>query len=266
MNPIISEWGDKQTLFYSFLRKRNKILTMIQANTSINRLPNCLSMDIKGERIFRFPNLFAKRDEYKQIDLFLTIRFNEHWYDLPGGRIRFGINGGQLTLKLENGEIPLDLIDLSGPFNLAVSVKRVKKDTTKGKKGVKVSAQGGEISQESEETAEYSDEISFIACQVTTKGTNTNPVWVFEEKQEERVLKGLLKSAKLATMNILAKPCVVRAEFDISNKNIQITDFEGIWFQNITPGKRITIDRMIVNALLKEVVQTHLSEQVLKDE
>ena len=239
---------------------------MIQANTSVNRLPDCLNMDIKGERIFRLPNPLAKRDEYKQINLFLTIQFNEHWLDLPGGRVRFGINGGQLTLKLENGEIPLDLLDLGGLLNLDVSIKRVKKDTKKGKKGVKVSAQGGEISQEDEESSEYSDEISFKTCQVTTKGTNMNPVWVFEEKQEERVLKGLLKSAKLATMNIRAKPCVIRAEFDILNKNIQITGFEGMWFRKITPERRITIDRMIVKFLLKEVVQTHLSEQVLKDE
>lgn len=243
---------------------------MIQANPSFDKLPNCLSMNIKGERkgehISRLLNPLAKRGEYRQIDLFLTIRFNEHWYDLPGGRIRFGINGGQLTLRLENGEIPLDLLDLSGPLNLEVSIKRTKKDTKKGKKGVKVSAQGGEVAQENEEASEYSDEISFTTCQVTTRGTSTNPVWVFEEKQEERVLKGLLKSIKLATMNILAKPCIIRAEFDISNKNIQITGSEGVWFQDIKPEKRITMDRLIVDRLLKEKFQSHLSEQVLKDE
>lgn len=239
---------------------------MIQANPSIDKLPNCLRMNIKGEHISRSLNPFAQRGEYEQINLFLTIQFNEHWQDLPGGRIRFGINGGQLTLRLENGEIPLELLDLSGPLNLEVSIKRAKKDTKKGKKGVKVSAQGGEIAQESEEASEYSDEISFTTCQVTTKGTSTNPVWVFEEKQEERVLKGLLKSTKLAMMNILARPYIIRAEFDTSNKNIQITGFGGIWFQDLKPGKRTTLDRLFANKYLDELIQPHLSEQVLKDE
>jgi hypothetical protein len=44
----------------------------------------------------------------RQIDLHLTINFDEQWESLKEGRIRFGLKGGELRLKLKNSEIPYD--------------------------------------------------------------------------------------------------------------------------------------------------------------
>ena len=152
---------------------------------------------------------------------------------------------------------------LCGSFNQEVSVKRTKKDGQKDKAGIKADVKVGikDLSSEREETSETSDEFQLVGYQVTTKGSDTEPAWVFEEKQGERVLKGLLKKTKLATMSITAKPCTVRARFEVSAKNVQLTDSERIWPFDITPAKRTTLDAAIVKLLLKEKIQPYLSKQ-----
>lgn len=63
-----------------------------------NRCPDCL-----------FINIEAFTNEYfspQQIELNLTICFNEQWEDLDIGRVKFGIRSGDFRISLRNAMIP----------------------------------------------------------------------------------------------------------------------------------------------------------------
>jgi hypothetical protein len=230
-----------------------------------NRCPDCLWMEIHSEAIQHSSfNPFSKQPS-NQIELHLTIQFNEQWCKLLAGRVKFGIKGGELRLKLDNGKIPPDSRDLCGSFNLEVPIKRGRKDAKEDKASFEIGSKGGKCSDDHKETSENVDEFEFIAFQVTTKGSDTEPAWVFEEKQGERVLKCLLKETKLATMSVTAKPCVVRAKFEVSAKDFQLTDAEGLW-SNLSPVRRTTVNEFLVRCFLKEKIQPYLSEQELRYE
>jgi hypothetical protein len=69
-----------------------------------------------------------------QIDLHITIIFNEQWESLKDGRIKFGLKGGELRLKLENGEIPYEYRKLSGSFKLSIPKKGKNRKLVKTKR------------------------------------------------------------------------------------------------------------------------------------
>jgi hypothetical protein len=54
----------------------------------------------------------------QQLDIHLSLNFNEHWEPLLGGRVKFGLQGGTLKLYLENCEIPVASRQLVGSFKL----------------------------------------------------------------------------------------------------------------------------------------------------
>ncbi|MBW4660305.1 MAG: hypothetical protein KME15_16645 [Drouetiella hepatica Uher 2000/2452] len=63
-----------------------------------NRCPDCLFLYLEG--------VMVKSASLQQVELRLTINFNEQWEDLGIGRVKFGIRSGELRLSLTNGKIP----------------------------------------------------------------------------------------------------------------------------------------------------------------
>jgi hypothetical protein len=160
----------------------------------------------------------------EQINLHLTLQFNEQRERLLSGRIKFGLKGGELSVKLENGTIPLASGELGG--------------TT--------------------------DKFQFTSCQVTTKNSQENPVWVFEVERGQPVLKGLVKNALLATMTVTAKPCCVEATFEVSPRDVYVTEAEGLWPQNISKKRRAVIERAIARRFLERKLKPYVSRQELR--
>ena len=77
---------------------------------SENKYPDCLWMNLEA-----IP-LQSGSTAQPQLDLYLTLQFNEQWEPLLGGRFKFGLKGGELKLKLENGEILSPSPQLNGSF------------------------------------------------------------------------------------------------------------------------------------------------------
>lgn len=86
---------------------------------SQNKYPDCLSMKLEA-----IPVHSGSTDTH-ELDLYLTLEFNEQWESLLGGRIKFGFKSGELKLKLEGGEFSL----VSGEFSAAFC-QVTKKDLT----------------------------------------------------------------------------------------------------------------------------------------
>ena len=171
--------------------------------------------------------------ESEQIDLPITIEFNEQWESLLGGRVKFGLKGGTLKLKLENGQIPQKLRNLTG-------LKELKE-------------------------REAIENFNFPSmCEVTMNGSELNPIWKFEISIAWQVLKGVLPKEKLGTLTVNNQPCCVEATFEVELKYVHITGVEGLWPTNTSRNKQIVLERMIAEYLWNSKLQPYLSRSELR--
>lgn len=207
---------------------------------SQNKCPDCLSMQLEG-----IPVESGSTDT-QQLDLYLSINFNEHWFPLLGGRVKFGLKGGELRLKLENGEIPLAARELNGSFDLSVQEERQQQEGTKNQSGTQT-------------TPRRTDRSPLTSCQVSIKGVEASPAWVFEAQGNKSVLKGLLKKTKLGTLNIKRQPCCIEATFEVSAQDVYLTDTEDLWNHDISPNKHAVLERKLVLFLLETNLKPYLS-------
>jgi hypothetical protein len=201
-----------------------------------------------------------------QLNLHLTIQFNEQQEQLLEGRIKFGLKGGKLSVKLKNGKISLSSNHLSGSYKLAIQQARQQEKSENQSVDTSWSEAKleGKTNPTPKNTTTRTDNIQFTTCQVTIKGSEEIPVWVIGVESTESVLKGLLKNALLATINVKAKPCYVEAIFHVLPQDVCLSEAEGIWPQNISKKRRLIIERAIVRHFFKRKLMPYLSRQQLR--
>jgi hypothetical protein len=228
-----------------------------------NKCSGCLFMKLEA-----IPSQSEKQSQSTttQINLHLTIQFNEQQEQLLEGRIKFGLKGGKLSVKLKNGKISLSSNHLSGSYKLAIQQERQQEKSEN--QSVDTSLSEGKLEGKTNPTPKNTtgrtDNIQFTTCQVTLKGSEEIPVWVIGVESTESVLKGLLKNALLATINVKAKPCYVEAIFHVLPQDVCLSEAEGIWPQNISKKRRLIIERAIVRHFFKRKLMPYLSRQQLR--
>ncbi|HAG79740.1 MAG TPA: hypothetical protein DCL61_00920 [Cyanobacteria bacterium UBA12227] len=239
-----------------------------------NKCPDCLSMKLDGipgqpESLNYLGILPISQPQ--PIHLHLSIHFNEQWESLKQGRIKFGLKGGQLRLKLENAEIPYESRQLSGSVELTLETASQKSEESQEQtEGIlatnslfnptkTLSGTNGFI----EKSLGSSDKFELSVCHITTKVSEENPAWVFEEEKGQPILKGFLNKAKLATLYAIAFPCHVEATFEVSRRDVCLTDAEGLWPADISRNKRAVLDRLIIQRLLEPKFKPYLSRAEL---
>jgi Pentapeptide repeats (8 copies) len=185
----------------------------------------------------------------QQLDIHLSLNFNEHWEPLLGGRVKFGLQGGTLKLNLENCEIPVASRQLVGDFELSPIDSSIEVLSTESE---------GEVRDN--EKAEKLQETECTLCHVSTIGDDTKPAWIFSLKRGKPVLKGLLKSVKLGELP--AKPLRIAAAFEVTKEDIYLTDAEGLWPHDITPNQHSVLER-ILTVYLANKLQPALSWALL---
>jgi hypothetical protein len=304
-----------------------------------NNYPDCLYLELEGIPVQsnsqEHLEFWTTSTQQQQVDLLLTLHFNEQWETLDKGRVKFGLKGGELRLKLNNGEIPHESRALVGFFELyplnttqelqssqarqhkhrcefaiapsapttAITVKRNRSvsearrslgamapqeqheaiarsrlrnsDSRSRESVLKRSGSPQSIASSLQKTtmqergtvstAQKSGQTgaSVTVCHVTTKVTEENPVWIFEEEMGEYVLRGWLHKATLATLNVLALPCRVEATFEVSKRDLCLTEAEGLWPPDISRNKRAVLDRLIIQHLLEPKLKPYLSRAEL---
>lgn len=191
---------------------------------SENKYPDCLWMQLE------IIPVQLEGIDTQQVDLYLSVNFNEHWEPLLGGRVKFGLKGGELRLKLENGQMPLPSRHLSGNFNL--------------------------LSKE-EQNAGVPTPLN--SCHIGTKGWDTDPAWVFDVRTGESVLKGAIENAKLGTLTLTDKSYRLEATFEVSNQDVYLTDAEGLWKHDISPNQHAVLERKLALFLLENKLKPYLS-------
>lgn len=224
--------------------------------------------------------------ETPQIDLYLTIHFNEQWEPLKEGRIKFGLRGGELRLRLMGAEIPIESRHLGGsvelllPRNQEPQREEIAPTNNYTPNSALIGGRIGEVLSLEEGVripplrtnkifeAEPDKNHPFQGniCHITKKVSEANPTWIFEEEIGKPVLKGFLHKVKLATLNVTAFPCRIQATFEVSGRDICLTDAEGLWQSDISRNKRAVLEQLTIRRVLEPKFKPYLSRVQLRYE
>ncbi len=217
---------------------------------SHNKYPDCLWMQLEAIPVA------SVAAQAQQLDIHLSLNFNEHWEPILGGRVKFGLQGGTLKLNLENCEIPVASRQLVGSFKLSPieETQLIKSSSevllTENLRGVRDSHH-----------AEKINETDCTFCHISTIGDDTKPAWIFALEEGKSVLKGLLKSAKLGQFS--AQQLRMKATFEVAKEDIYLTDAEGLWPHDITPNQHSVLARILTVYLQKNKLQPAISWALL---
>jgi hypothetical protein len=222
---------------------------------------------VQAEQSGRF-NPEQKAAGSEQINLYLTLQFNEQRELLSQGYIKFGLKGGAIRIKLKNATIPLESSQLGSSFQLYVPNGKKQQENSQNPRDPKAPfvkiKPDIPANLDAKKTAAITQEFQSIVCQVITQGSEENPTWILEVERGEPVLKGFLKNALLGTMNVREKPCYLEATFHVSVQDVCITEVEGLWSSNISKKRSAVIERALVRSFLKRKFQPYLSRVELR--
>lgn len=235
-----------------------------------NRCPECLHLKISGETVAAKNR---KKSEPDAITLFVVIVFNEQWVKFSFGKVKFGLQGGELRLKLENGKMPSGLRNeaLKKILERELSVERQSVVETENKPlieaslGPDLTKAGLKVNLGNSQKNSRSDKIQLKLAQISHKGADDQPVWVFENKTGEPVLIGELADS-LGKMLIEDKSWVVEATFTPEVRQVTITGLENLFKDDISGNKLKAFELGFAKQILKSKTQPYLSRQVLRYE
>ncbi|MEQ9487003.1 hypothetical protein [Coleofasciculus sp. F4-SAH-05] len=232
-----------------------------------NNCADCLYMTLAGIPVqpVEHPDYleFLQPFHNPQIDLYLTLRFSQQWESLPQGRIQFGLKGGALRLRVEGGEIPYES-RIMGSMELVVPTVEMDSQTNRPIRD-RTSPEFDMLTFDSQENGATEPQLQkrqtdyHSICHITTKVTEENPAWIFEEERGEPVLNGWLNQVKLGTLNVSALPCHLDATFEVSRRDICLTHVDRLWSPEISRNKQAVLDRLIIQQLLERKCKPYLS-------
>ncbi|NCR52856.1 MAG: hypothetical protein GPJ10_05310 [Microcystis aeruginosa L211-07] len=241
-----------------------------------NKCPECLHLEILGEPLaLESKGVFSRfnKSEPEAFALSVRINFNQQWLDFSFGRVKFGLRGGELRLKLENGQMPSELRNEALKKILAreLEIERQLGGEQESKfqlEGTvtpdlpKASLKGA---REQREKESQGDKFQLKIAQISHKGANNQPVWVFENRTGEPVLIGELADS-LGKMLIAGVPWSVEATFTPEMRQVVITGLENLFKDDISGHKLNVFELAVAKLFLKHKTQPYLSRQVLRYE
>jgi hypothetical protein len=248
----------------------------IEVTEHDNKCPECLHLEISGEPVAsesKGPFSLFKKSEPEAFSLSVRINFNQQWLVFSFGRVKFGLRGGELRLKLENGQMPSELRNEALKKILAreLEIERQSGGEQESKSQVeasvtpdlsKASLKGvGEQRQKKSQV----DKFQLKIAQISHKGANNQPVWVFENRTGEPVLIGELADS-LGKMLIAGVPWSVEATFTPEMRQVVITGLENLFKDDISGHKLNVFELALAKLFLKHKTQPYLSRQVLRYE
>jgi uncharacterized protein YjbI with pentapeptide repeats len=95
-----------------------EFLSTMRLLESYNPYPDCISLQLEATPAS------SSGTHLEQFDLYLTVRFNEQWKSLLDGRIKFGLKGGELKIRLEGSELSSVNSDINERFQIATTISK----------------------------------------------------------------------------------------------------------------------------------------------
>jgi len=227
-------------------------MQQIQSNLPepLNQFPDCVLMKLHSS-----PQ--AALQSTGESELQLTIRFGEQAIPLPGkkGVVTFGLRRGELRLKISQGRIPLETMGLITPFQTEISIEKQRQEGWAREANITKDS-GLKFSDSSSTTDKVQDTLS----QVRSKGTEINPVWVFEEHLRD-CLSGSLVQERLGTVVVEGSACLVMATFEVAYQTdicfIEMDDLfpQGIFKTLSRAQQRLICREFFTRCVLPQLLQ-----------
>ena len=241
-----------------------------------NKCPECLHLEISGEPVApESKGVFSllKKSDPEAFSLSVRIIFNQQWLDFSFGRVKFGLRGGELRLKLENGQMPSELRNEALKKILARELEierqlggeQESKSQLEGSITPDLSKANLKGVREKRQKESQGDKFQLKIAQISHKGANNQPVWVFENRTGEPVLIGELADS-LGKMLIAGVPWSVEATFTHEMRQVVITGLENLFKDDISGHKLNVFELGFAKLFLKHKTQPYLSRQVLRYE
>ena len=241
-----------------------------------NKCPECLHLEISGEPVApESKGVFSrfKKSEPEAFSLSVRLNFNQQWLDFRFGRVKFGLRGGELRLKLENGQMPSELRNEALKKILARELEierqlggeQESKFQLEGTVTPDLSKASLKGAREQREKESQGDKFQLKIAQISHKGANNQPVWVFENRTGEPVLIGELADS-LGKMLIAGVPWSVEATFTHEMRQVVIMGLENLFKDDISGHKLNVFELAVAKLFLKHKTQPYLSRQVLRYE
>jgi hypothetical protein len=143
----------------------------------------------------------------------LTIRFGKQEFETPIGLIVFGLKRCELKLSLKNGIMPISKMGLTAPFLKIITNEIGRKE----ERNMEVDI-GKTCGVRSEIGREESSKTYYKYSQIYTRGTEIEPVWVFEAQVQECLL-GQIAEEQLGTVEIISQPCDIDAKLTVRSQH-----------------------------------------------
>ena len=204
------------------------------------------------------------------LGILLTINFNKHHLKILGGRIWFGLLGGELKLEPINAEIPYEHRWPETPLVVKTEIRH-KSGKTSGSKETRSSSRefnaegnladataSGGFSRtkgfENERLNSLEDE--YVHIHISTKGSEKEAIWDFEVSEGNLCLQGNLIEKEISKLVVHNEPYAVHASFRVFKKDIRPLSAEGIWRpEDLGSTKKIKkIKKSILLALLRKEI------------
>ncbi|MGL4499123.1 MAG: hypothetical protein ACRCU2_08675 [Planktothrix sp.] len=241
-----------------------------------NKCPDCVFMRLELEPIETKTGIWImSKSEVKSLNLFLTLNFNWQEEKIWKGKIRFGINKGTLSLTLINCISPYESRNFLGKLDEEFSVET----ETKNSNNYKASLSGsGSLSPNPKEikfqtglgvegqyNREENHKFKTTARQISGKGSENNPKWDFEVKDDNPCLKGSIERNILTNLKINDNSCIIEAIFTADKESLSIEGINGIWGNTkISKNKTAIITEFVLHVILKPKLHPYLSKQELR--
>lgn len=193
------------------------------------------------------------------INLKLTIRFGKQTITYPGGTVQFGLKRGELTLRIGNGRMPLEKVQLKADFTKALEVEDQREQGRESEAAIAV-APGLKTKDASRRTIKTKQFVS----QVHNRGTEEQPIWEFtaHPSQEPPILLGQLTEEPLGTVEGEETPCSCTATFSVRNQSdLHLFDMSGlISTKDLSRNRLAWIERVFFLHFIAPKLQPHLSQ------
>ncbi len=235
-----------------------------------DKFPDCLSMKLHGQFLLarwllQLKKIFSSQSQKtstEKIELQLTIRFGEQEIPVLGGTIKFGLKGGELKLNLTNCEIPLENLRLTPQLPEKIEIESQVENSEGTENSLALALRGGITTKDNQvikEVYKFKEE----AYQVYTKGTDENPIWVFQLQADQEIFIGGWQKKKIGILEINDKPCTVEAFFEVEDEDIRLTSATGFWSKDIGRAKIAWLQRELILGWLIPKLQPYISKAEL---
>ena len=238
-----------------------------EANSIPNKFPGALFLKLYYDPIKKYwidgIKSYFQEDITKKHEIKLTLRFGQQKMLVPllGGTVTFGLTGGTLKLKLRNSIMPIETIETINLSSLLSESETQQEQTIETKMGLSLSLfQLFKFDTEKKDTQKKVAKLKTDNYLTETAGTENEPIWIFPNTINQRILKGLLKKEKLGILNLTNEPFEIQGLFIVRDEDLQVTDTDILLLRSIGRNKQSWLVQEIFLHFIRPEIESYLSK------